>query len=155
MQSPSGLRLVVVPAAEVQPQAEEAMPHRTYRYVIVDADTRTLELFVGAFTVWWGLLFSLWRVGVPVKAWATVITTPVFGSPLWTLFFIAGGFFQLTAIHYKYPAWRRAASTIAVGLWVGCAVTFVEAAGVSVIGSVAVAFAVASAWIMWHGRVTA
>ncbi len=130
------------------------MPHRTYRYVIVEADTRTAEMLVSLFTAYWGALFSLSKMGLPVRAWANFMTNNVFGSPFWCLLFLAGGTFQTIAIYYRYPRWRRVAAGITCALWTGCAAAF-SGQGVSIVGAVAVSFAIFSGWIMWHRETSA
>lgn len=131
-------------------KVEAGMPRHTYRYVIVEADTRTLEMAVSLFTVYWGALFSLARFGVPVRTWANFMALDVFGSPFWCILFVAGGSFQAIAIHYRYPKWRRLAAAVTCALWCGCATAFAGNGGVSIVAAVAIAFAVFSAWIMWH-----
>lgn len=131
------------------------MPHRKFRYVIVEADTRTLEMAVSLFTFYWGAIFSLARIGFPVRAWANFMTVNVFGTPFWCFVFMAAGSFQVVAIYYRYPQWRRLAAMITCALWAGCAAAFAGEGAVSVVGAVAVAFVVFSGWIMWHRETAA
>jgi hypothetical protein len=116
----------------------------------VEADTRPLELYIALKGVAWGLWYALSGAGLTVNAWPFLLAVRIGGWPLWCVLFLAAGTFQVLAIHYSYPRWRRHAAFVATSLWAGCAWAFVTTGVLSFAGYMAAVNALACVWILFH-----
>lgn len=94
------------------------MPWKTYCYVIIEADTRPLELFLGLFSFAWGV----WMLG---EAFSSPVVIPLYraiethgGHFVWAGWSLFNGFFQAVCVWLKYPRFRRLSCSSSAIFWI-------------------------------------
>lgn len=131
------------------------MPFKTYRFVVLEADTRTSEMLLASFT----LLWSAWLVEVSLGISPTL---PAFQSAIlkyggtffWSGWGIINGIFQSTAVWWRYPLFRKWAACSAAILWIIEAWCLLQYDWRMLAGRIALFMAFWELWIVFHKSAT-
>jgi hypothetical protein len=127
------------------------MPFKTLRYIIIEADTRPLELFLSGFSVVWGCWLTFGSIGVTVTTAQLVeAVSEAGGHFVWAGWALVNGIFQGVSLWKQYPKFRRWAATVSAIYWIFAAYCLLKYDARIFQGYMAAFFGTGQLWVVLH-----
>lgn len=121
--------------------------YNTIKYLVIDADTRTMEFFIAVFTV----LFGIWVAVTDqvTKGFFVILNLPETRF-IFSFFAIFIGLSLLFTLSYKYPKFRVYGAAFSTFFWVVTSWNCIKADSLTFMGWCACMFSLASMWVLTH-----
>lgn len=131
----------------ITPQEENQMPLSRFKYTILEADTRPLEMFLGSFSIAWSFGLLMLNKGAAAGAfWAAVALYG--GQIFWSTWACLNGLSQLNAIWFEKFKFRRISASSSAIYWIMATHCLAIIQPTMLILVVTILFAVGELWIV-------